>query len=158
VSVVDTKRVTDRRELSFSTMDDLLADVEGLGAEPMAAGNWTPGQVVEHVTILIESSLDGFTFKAPLPLRIFARLARGRFLSKTLPAGVKLPANASALMPSDDVTWDDAVARLRRATERIRGGDRMTHPSPLFGALSHEQWVDLHCRHAEMHLSFLRAG
>jgi hypothetical protein len=31
----------------------------------------------------------------------------------------------------------------------------MTATSPVLGRLSHEQWVQFHCRHAEMHFSFM---
>jgi hypothetical protein len=31
------------------------------------------------------------------------------------------------------------------------------HPSPFFGTLTNEEWDALHCRHAELHLSFIRA-
>ena len=43
---------------------------------------------------------------------------------------------------------------LGAAIERA-GSQRMKHPSPVLGKLSHEQWEQLHCRHAELHLSFL---
>jgi hypothetical protein len=31
----------------------------------------------------------------------------------------------------------------------------MTAANPSMGPLSHEQWVEVHLRHAELHLSFL---
>jgi hypothetical protein len=30
-------------------------------------------------------------------------------------------------------------------------------PSPLFGELTIDEWNQLHCRHAELHLSFIQA-
>ncbi len=61
----------------------------------------------------------------------------------------------AVLGPDDDVTWEQAAACLRAALDRLDGGARMTQPSPVFSDLAHEQWEQLHCRHAEMHFSFM---
>lgn len=57
-------------------------------------------------------------------------------------------------MPPDDVTLPEAVARMRRVIERVAAGERFARPSPLFGPLTHEEWVTLHLRHCELHYSF----
>jgi hypothetical protein len=156
---VETKRFRDRRVLTFVDLDDVLADVERLdragGESIRASGNWTPAQIVQHVAKLIEFSMDGFPGRAPWYLRVPARLMKGRFLTKALPTGLKFPSGMSFLAPEDDVTWPVAIQQLRTAVERA-GGSRMTKPSPLLGPMSHEDWVALHCRHAEMHFSFMR--
>lgn len=48
--------------------------------------------------------------------------------------------------------------RLRRQIQRVQDGERFTQASPIFGKLSHEQWVNLHLKHAELHLGFLDPG
>jgi hypothetical protein len=48
-----------------------------------------------------------------------------------------------------------AVAYLRQQVARIRAGERMTQECSAEGPYSHEQWVYIHLRHAELHLSFL---
>lgn len=153
---------SNRRVLHFRDMDELLADIDALdeaGASRIrAAGNWTPGQIVHHVACFITPSIDGFGFKGPLGLRLIGRVMRKRMLTKTFPAGLTLPKSMSRFAPPDDATWDDAVALLRREVGRIRDGARMTHASPMLGALSHEEWVNLHCRHAELHFSFLHSA
>jgi hypothetical protein len=60
--MVKTSRVTDRRELQFSSMPDILDDVEYLasGDPPRTTGNWSGGQIVQHVAMLINFSIDGF--------------------------------------------------------------------------------------------------
>jgi hypothetical protein len=45
----------------------------------------------------------------------------------------------------------------RQQIGRIRGGERMTQECSVDGPYSHEQWVQIHLRHAELHLSFLTA-
>lgn len=155
--MVRTRTVSDRRALSFSSMDDIRRDVEALDAagQRSAAGNWTPAQIVDHITRMIEFSLDGFTFTMPWPIRAFGRLVRGVALRRPMKPGLKLPVRAGALEPDPHTTWDAAVRRFRTACDRIAGGETMTEPSPVLGAMSHDDWVKLHCRHAEMHLSFV---
>jgi len=154
--MVNTRQVRERRALSFGSLDDILADVDALdGTRLRATGNWTPAQIVQHVTQLMDLSLDGFPASVPVPMRIFGRVFKRVALTRAMFRGIKFPPSlAPALEPPEDVAWEDAVDHLRRAVERSAGG-RMTQPSPLFGPLSHEEWVKLHCRHAEMHFGFI---
>ena len=69
--------------------------------------------------------------------------------------GFTLPVNMQAFEPDESVAWADAIEGFRHEMSRLREGARMTRPSPVFGAMSHEQWEQLHCRHAELHLSFI---
>ena len=71
------------------------------------------------------------------------------------PRGIKLKGDVRVILPSDTMDFDTGLAALRREIGRIRAGERFTHPSPLFGKLTHDQWVGLHCNHAAMHLGFL---
>ena len=155
--MVETKRVEDRRQVSYASMDDILADVETLDeGEVRSSGNWTAGQNVQHVTRIIRASIDGFGVRAGLPFRIAGRLVRGMVLRRPMTPGFELPANMRAFLPDETpVAWADAVHELRHEMSRIRAGTKMNAPSPVFGALSHEQWVQLHCRHAELHFSFI---
>ncbi len=163
-TLVDTKRVAERRELHFHTLADILRDVEQLAAVTSETGesicrdgNWTPAQIVEHVTFFINGAIDGFTFTAPFLIRLLARPFKKHILTKPMKPGIKLPARMNVVLPDPDTTWEDAVSALRDAVRRIDSGERMTQPSPLLGAMTHEDWVNLHCRHAEMHFSFMHA-
>ena len=42
----------------------------------------------------------------------------------------------------------DAIVRLLRDNDPAK-------PNPVFGPLTHEQWIQLNLRHAELHLGFL---
>ena len=48
---------------------------------------------------------------------------------------------------------DEGLRRYRAAMERLRA-TAPTIPNPVFGRLTHEQWIQLNLRHAELHLSF----
>jgi hypothetical protein len=155
--MVNTRRVTDRRTLHFSSLDGVLEEVDRLssGNPPRASGNWTAGQVVEHVAKMIRFSTDGFPVpRAPLPIRLFGRLIRSRVLTRPTRAGFTPPRMFRFMLPDEGVTWPDAVDHLRTAIKRARS-NRMKQASPVFGRLTHEQWEEFHCRHAELHLSFL---
>jgi hypothetical protein len=136
--MVKTSRVTDRRELQFSSMPDILDDVEYLasGDPPRTTGNWSGGQIVQ------------------LPMRILGRMMRKRALADPMRAGIRFPRKWTFLAPDGAIIWEDAVEYLSESMTRL-GTERMTAPSPILGKLSHEQWEQLHCRHAEMHFSFM---
>lgn len=146
----------DRRSLTFNTLDDLASDIQNLGRQDVSSsGNWSAGQNIEHVAAVIDASVDGFTFSVPLPLRIIGRLIRSRTLKKPLNPGIKLPGSApDAFKPGPETRLEDAAKHLAESVERAKQR-RMNATSPIFGKMSHEQWVQLHCRHAEMHFSFL---
>lgn len=146
-----------RRALHFQTLDDIVRDTQALvGTQPTSTGNWSPGQIVEHVSIGIEASVDGFGFVAPLPLRIFGRLARNHYLKKGFPAGIKLRGKmADKFLPGQSPDFEQAAHRLAKAVDRAKQ-QKMSATSPLFGKLDDEQWTQLNCRHAELHFSFIR--
>ena len=52
------------------------------------------------------------------------------------------------------MTTEAGLARLRRAMERLKA-EAPSKPQAIFGPMTHEEWVALHLRHAEMHLGFL---
>lgn len=154
---VRTKKVKDRRQLRFGRLHELVDDVEQFDGKVRATGNWTPGQIVGHVTRLIECSLDGFEVpNAPLFVRGILKMMRSSLLNKPMKPGVKLPGNFKFLMPEPDISWEEAVDRLKKVVLRIETGQQMQHRSPILGFLEHEEWIQLHCRHAEMHFSFLQ--
>jgi hypothetical protein len=62
----------------------------------------------------------------------------------------KLPGGTVGLEPMDP---DEGLRRFRAALDRLRA-TAPTMPNPVFGPLTHEQWIQLSLRHAELHLSF----
>ncbi len=164
--MIKTSKVTDRRALRFGRMEDILRDAEWLNTEAeagkmlRASGNWTPAQVIDHVAKGIGYSFDGFPSDArpPLPLRVILRMMKSSILHKPTKPGIRLKGRiAKALGPEDGVTWGQAMTRLRHAIGRAGKGERMIAASPILGAMAHEEWIQFHCRHAELHLSFIHA-
>lgn len=160
-------RTAPRRDVYYKSIDELAADLDrieaAIGAGTIAStGNWTPGQNMQHVGLLIKGSYEGMPFSMPAPVRFLARLLlmnKVRRQEKPPPAGmIKLPKSATFLQPDPAVIDREGLEFLRAQLERIRAGERMTHPSPLLGKMTHDDWVSLHRKHASLHLSFIDLG
>ncbi|HEY1375761.1 MAG TPA: DUF1569 domain-containing protein [Gemmataceae bacterium] len=155
---VATKSVTGRRHLHFDTLDDILADVEQLNWGPIKnLGNWSPGQVLKHLTILMTGSLDGFHHRAPWFIRLVGKVVKKRFLTKPMSAGFQLPKAPAAEFVPGPIEWADALPQFREAVRRLKAEEKR-EPSPFLGPMTRQEWDQLHCRHAELHLSFLVPG
>lgn len=158
-------RQAERREVRLESLEDLRAEVERIAVAERAGtlrrtGNWSTGQAFEHLGKFMAMSIDGFPPEAlpPLWVRAAARLMKRRAIAgKPAPAGLKLPAEATFMLPREVVSLEEGEALLLRQLDRVRAGERFEKPSPAFGELSHEQWTGLHLGHAKLHLSFLHA-
>jgi hypothetical protein len=145
----------ERRKLDFRELEEVVADIEQLqSVDYLRAGNWTLGQICDHLAIFFRGSLDGFAERAPWVMRFFFgkpilwMILRNRGMM----TGVKAPAS---FLPAD--TRNDALAarELIELIQRFRDHDGDLQPSPLFGKLNRRQWTDLHLIHCAHHLSFL---
>ncbi len=153
--MIKTTRVKNRRTLHFDSMQDVVDDVIHLDSSQVRAlGNWAPAQILQHVAKMINFSIDGFPAKAPLPLRIAGKMLRNRSMTKGFQPGFKFSRKFAFLEPAPDIEWDEALTYLRESIGRLQN-ERMTARSPVFGPLTHAQWEKMHCRHAEMHFSFI---
>lgn len=146
----------ERRELEFRNLDALIEDLRGLRDQPYErAGEWSLGQVCEHLRLFMISSMDGFGFRLPWLVRMAGPLILGRTLRRRrIPEGVRGP---KPLLPGEEAGIDDqaAVDGLIETVERYRDHAQPLHPSPLFGRMSRDQWDQIHLIHAAHHLSFI---
>ena len=111
---IDTAKVQGRRTLQFSSLDDILADIERLNqGKVRGLGNWSPGQVLKHLTILMTASLDGFRHRAPWFIRLVGKVMKRRLLTKPMSAGFQLPAKAAAELGPPPTEWADGVRQFR---------------------------------------------
>lgn len=160
---IDTRKVTGRRTVHFDSLDELARDVELLrdaaaGGSVEALGNWSPGQAMQHLARFMTCSIEGFD-KAPFflrPMGMVLQLFQGKkILNRPPPPGFRIPDSLS-FFPDAEV--EDAVGarELLAVIDRLSQDTKCVQPSPLLGKLSHEQWIKLHCRHAELHMSFFK--
>lgn len=150
---VNTKKVTGRRKIRYESFDELLADAEQMAhAEVHMLGNWSRGQIYEHLAMSMNAAIDGFDMSLPLPARWAMKLLfKDKFLNREIPAGFSTPKSMTA---SSDVTVEQGLASLRHAVERQKAESHRA-PHPGFGNLTPEESDKFHLRHAEMHMSFI---
>jgi hypothetical protein len=143
-----------RRSLDFHSFDEVIADLDRLQTGYEKGGNWSLGQICNHIGIFVRGSMDGFTTpRPPLFVRLIGPLLVRRMLKKrSMPEGIKLPSHFLPKDASDDAREIQALKDLLRRFDQHRGP---VHRSPL-AKMTYEKWRDLHLIHCAHHLSFLR--
>jgi hypothetical protein len=149
-----------RRELSFTTIDDALADVEQIAAAERAGrarclGNWSTGQILSHVACWADYAYDGTPLNPPFFIRWMLRPMKSRFLYKKMSPGGKIPKVSGGTLATAPASLDDGLAHFRKSFTRLRDLTPIA-PHFIFGRLTHDEWINMHLRHAELHLSFIR--
>lgn len=158
-SAIDTKRVVGRRKLRFATIDDALAESECLAAADRAGkarclGNWTLGQIFGHLAVWIEFAYRDIPLQIPFWIRLMMRPLKRWVVKGKMPAGSRIPNVPGGTLGTKQFSTDDGLKRYREALARLQK-ETPTKPHPLFGRMTHQQWIGLHLRHAELHLSFV---
>jgi hypothetical protein len=155
---VDTSKVTNRRSLHFHSLDEMLADVETLAQGKIRTlGNWSAGQILEHLARTMNKSIDGFEDVPPWPIRLLGRwYFKGQMLKHGMRAGFLHRGKGAEEFVPAPTSFDEGLNAFRRAVHRQQT-DTKRVASPFFGLMTNEEWEQLHCRHAELHLSFLLA-
>lgn len=147
----------ERREVHYSSLEELRADAAALVAVPCrTVGNWSFGKILMHLAASIDGSFDGFPFLMPWPVRrLVAPFFKRSALRRKMKPGLRLPKRAREMLPADETTVEEGWRALLAAADRFgRESPRAEHP--FLGPLSPEEWMLLHLRHAELHMSFVR--
>lgn len=149
-----------RRALRFRTVDDALAEADRLATAGRAgrlarAGSWSLGQALGHLATWAEFAFDGYPDAArpPLPVRLIVRMLKGKFLHGAMPAGIRMRGVSGGTLGTGDLPTEEGLRRFQSALTRLRE-QAPTIRNPLFGSLSHTEWIELNLRHAELHLGF----
>ncbi len=156
--VVDTGNVTTRRKLRFDSIDQVLADVDRLAEAERAGrlghvGNWSLGQTLGHLASWAEYAYASYPGKPPVFIRWILRSRKQKFIHEPMRAGVKIPGIPGGTYATEPVPLDEAEGRLRRVLARLKS-EAPTLVHPIFGPLSHAEWIAINLRHAELHLGF----
>ncbi len=157
---VDTK-TAQRRPLRFATLSDVRAEVDRSAAAARAGklrttGNWSAGQVFNHLAAWINYSYEGFPsdLKPPWFIKLILKFRKKSFLYGAMPVGVRIPGQPQGTKATEEATLEDGYSRLVKAIDRLERTPP-TQASVIFGPLTHEEWKALNLRHAELHLGFL---
>lgn len=142
------------RQLSFDDFAQVRAELDRLqtdGYRP--AGQWDLARACDHLTFFIRGSLDGHPYRVPWLFKVlFGRLVLRRILTqRRMKPGVPTPHKNPS--PPNDVSA--AVAQLKEALARFESHRGEYRASPFFGALTPDQWRELHLIHCAHHLGYL---
>ena len=158
--MINSRKVTDRRRVRFETLDAAVRDAEALAEAQRrgtlrATGNWTLGQAIGHLAFWARAPFEGYPGMpgAPWLLKVVVRPFKGYFLNKGLPAGGRIPSAPEGTFGVERMATEEALAELRTAFGRLEQ-ESPTVPNVVFGKLTHDEWIKLNQRHAELHLSF----
>ncbi len=124
-----------------------------LGGEYALVGNWSLGQICNHLTDSITFSVEGYPALAPWILRrtigpvIFRRILR----KGTFPSGLTLP---KKYQPKPGLDARAEAEALRAALQYYAGYTGPVKEHPLAGRITRSQWDQFHNIHCAHHLSF----
>jgi hypothetical protein len=159
-----TRRPDGFRQVRLPTLEDLILEIDRVNAATFAGtvrslGNWTPAQILWHIGRLMELSFDGFPFRyrrgPTWVVRLFRLFAWRWLIALAFQPGFINPTEAMTLEPAPSILLEEATLYLKRQIERIERGERMTKECSLEGPYTHDQWIYIHLRHAELHFGFL---
>jgi hypothetical protein len=148
-----------RRSLRFASVAEMRADVERVYAwaeagEARTTGNWSVGTIFGHLAFWIEHIDEDKGVKVAWIGRVMARLMKRQILYGKPMAGFRLAGAPAGTYGCEVMSLKDGYARLQRAMARLeRGGFPARDHN--FGRMRPEDWLNLHFRHAELHLGFV---
>ena len=149
--------VGQRRELSFNSLDDAVADAERLaGGNVRTSGKHSFGQILEHLALTHDMATGKIIApRPPLLMRLMMPLLKRMIVSRPIKPGIKLPSDAEAFFwPEGEVDVAQALSHLKESVQNYSAnGPLAVHP--FFGKVSREQNDRLNCGHCAMHLSFV---
>jgi Protein of unknown function (DUF1569) len=152
---VNTAKVDSRRKVDYKSLQELLTDADRLSSPDVKTlGNWSAGQIFEHLAIAFNGSIDGLPNAFPWYIKIMARLFKKKLMAGPMPAGLKLPGPFAKVVLPQPTSTEKGLADLHAAVARLeRESRRADHP--VFGAISKEEWNQMHLKHSNLHMSFL---
>ena len=143
---ISTSKVQGRRTLKFSSLQDVLADAERMSAGNVKAlGNWSAGQIFQHLAKSLNDSIDGSDARFPWYLTVPARLMKKKLINGSMPPGFKLPAGAAKILEPGPTSTEAGLSALRSAIARVQRDPKRAN-SPVFGALTEEEWTKIQLR------------
>jgi hypothetical protein len=154
---IDTRKVKSRRKVEFASLQDILADAERMsGGNVRTLGNWSTDQIFAHLAKSMQGSIDGSKFTAPWYFRLIGLLMKKRMLKGPMPPGFQLPPDAARELVPGPKSTEEGLSELHAAIARLERESKHA-PNAVLGKLTKEEWDQLHCTHAALHMSFLAA-
>lgn len=149
-------KTTNRRTLSYTSLQEVVDDAKRLTeADAATTGNWTKGQIFEHLARTMDSSLDGFAFNVPWFIRLVGiYYFKPQIFKKGMSSGFNLKGASKKALAPDPLGDQAGLEHLIKSVQRLETESQRA-VSPLFGKMTREEWDKLHRRHSELHMSFI---
>jgi Protein of unknown function (DUF1569) len=140
----------ERRSLNFSSLEEVVPDVERLLAGCSTVGNWSLGQILHHLATSIRVSRRGRPNPEAMP--VSEPFREQFFRTRSFPDGMQAP--HPRLVPPPDADAPVQLDELRDATGQWAQAPGPFPDHPLLGSMSKDQWSEFHCIHSAHHLRF----
>ena len=154
------KQAPKSRNLKFSTIEDVFADIQGLIDQGYtASGNWNVSQCCTHLANWMRYPVDGFPVP-PIWLRpIFwvMKVTMGQSMKrKILAEGFSggMPTAPESVPAADAKTDQQAFDEFKETADRVLSHQGELIPSPLFGPQDIQMLKTVTLLHAEHHLGY----
>lgn len=157
---VDTKSCK-HRPLRFENIGDCIDEVQRIiemnqKGTLRSSGNWTPGQIFNHLASWINYAYEGFPVRRPpFFIRWILRWRLRAMLRSAMPRGVWIPGVDGGTCGMEAIDCSVASAKYLKALQRLQSNEDAPYDSPAFGKMSHNDRIQLNLRHAELHLGYL---
>jgi hypothetical protein len=139
------------RILDFHSLDHVMPEVQRLLAGHATVGNWSLGQILDHLATAIRMTSGGRSESTP---RAGSDVFRKRFFkTRRFPAGAQAP--HPRLIPAPDSDAQEQAALLGKAIARWSSTEGPFADHPLLGTLTKDEWTQFHCIHCAHHLGFV---
>ena len=146
-----------RRPLTFASLDRVMPDVDQLLAGHLTVGNWTLGQICNHLMRSLTWTVEGYPKLAPWLIRktVGPLLLKRILRTSRFPDGIKLP---QQYLPRPDLDERAEAEALRAALWHFAAHSGPLSDHPLAGQIARADWERFHCIHCARHLSFVLPG
>ncbi len=146
------------RKLIFSDLQSIQNELVYLQDKKIAThGNWNYQQILAHLSDGLEFTLENKKTKtAPMPEFIQNTVGKA-ILSYILFWGFppNLPNPIRDVPVTITTEQSDQIETLISLLHKLQNAEGPLSPHPIFGKLTKEEWIKLHCGHFAHHLGYV---
>lgn len=145
---------------SFADVESFVRNLQRVGY--VSHGKWNLSQICEHLSDWMSYPMSGFPKSGPIigAVLFCVRCLAGKKLYRDVVATQRMKPGQPTIPASvhpDKLDESRSVQRLVDTMHSLQNYQGTLIPSPLFGKLTHSEYVSLHIAHCAHHLAFLES-